>query len=190
MNKIDKLLTIKNKVEICTNCPLHENRNNIVFGDGNENSKVILVGEAPGANEDLQGIPFVGRSGKLLTELLFEIGLSREKNLYITNTVKCRPVNNANPKTAETKACRHFLEEQIEVITPKVIILAGNFPIKYFFPKSAGVGTVHGEFIEQNGINFFPIYHPAALLRNRNLIPTAKADFEKLKSYLLKENII
>ena len=117
-------------------------------------------------------------------QMLGDIGISRDKNLYITNTLKCRPPENRNPKADESEACKSYLDRQIELHNPKVIILVGNFACKYFLGKQAAISKIHGTFIEHNGRTLFPVFHPAAILRNPKLKPIAIEDFEKLKEYL------
>ncbi len=179
-----KFSAIKNEIINCKACELSKTRKNAIAGDGVLNAPFMLIGEAPGADEDEHGIPFIGRSGRLLMQMLKEIGISRENNLYITNTLKCRPPENRNPKSAETEACKHFLEDQIEAHNPQIIILVGNFACKYFLGKNAAISKIHGTLIEQKGRMLFPVYHPAAILRNVKLKPTAQEDFKKLEEYI------
>jgi len=131
--KKKSLEELKTKCEQCKSCELHKTRNNVVFADGNpETASIVLIGEAPGENEDMQGLPFVGRAGKLLNEFLASAGISRENDLYIINTVKCRPPKNRVPSNEEKNACRHFLISQIEIINPKIILLCGATALKSF----------------------------------------------------------
>ena len=181
---------IQNDIENCKNCPLCEGRINVIVGDGTPFAPVMLIGEAPGAAEEKTGIPFVGRSGKLLMQMLADIGIYREKNLYITNTLKCRPPENRNPKSEETKACKPFLERQIKAHKPKVIITVGNYATKYFLGNKVAITKVHGQFFNVDGMNIFPVFHPAALLRQQRLKPLAIEDFNILKEYLDKNNIL
>lgn len=172
---------LKSECIKCTKCPLCEGRTNVVFGDGNENADILLIGEAPGANEDLQGLPFIGRSGKLLDDMMNEAGLSREKNIFITNTVKCRPPENRDPKPAEAKLCRDWLDMQIEIIKPKIIVCVGRISAQKIIDKNFKVTQNHGEFVEKDGILYTATYHPAAILRNINNRPLAVADWVKIK---------
>ena len=181
---------ISNDIENCKNCRLCEERINVIVGDGTEFAPIMLIGEAPGAQEEKTGIPFVGRSGKLLMQMLCDIGICREENLYITNTLKCRPPENRNPKADETRACKVFLDRQIEAHKPKVIITVGNFATKYFLGKQVAITKVHGQFFNVDGKNIFPVFHPAALLRQQRLKPLAIEDFNTLKEYLDKNNIL
>ena len=181
----DIFSTITDEINQCKNCELFQDRKNAIAGDGVIQAPIMLIGEAPGAEEDEKGVPFIGRSGRLLMQMLADIGVSRDENLYITNTIKCRPPENRNPKSAETNACKGFLERQIIAHNPKIIILVGNFACKYFFGKAASISKIHGTFIEEDGRILFPVYHPAALLRNPKLKPVAVEDFKKLEEKII-----
>ena len=181
---------INKNIVSCNKCDLSIGRKNVVVGDGIFNAPIMLIGEAPGAKEEETGVPFVGRSGQLLMKMLGDIGVFRDKNLYITNTVKCRPPENRNPKSMEIKLCKHFLDEQIAAHNPKVIILVGNFATKYFLGKDIGITKVHGKIFESENRILFPVFHPAALLRNPKLKPISVQDFEYLREILLSQNII
>lgn len=165
------LSEIKKECESCKACILCENKTNTVFSDGNENSKIMLIGEAPGENEDLQGKPFVGMAGKILDRYLEKAGISRNKDLYITNIVKCRPPKNRKPKTSEKKSCFKYLTEQILNINPEVIILCGGTSLESFF-KGEKISDVHGKILELNiedkVFKCVPIYHPSPLCRVQN----------------------
>lgn len=177
---------IEKEINSCRKCILSNTRNNPIIGDGVYGADIMLIGEAPGAEEDEKGKPFIGRSGRLLMQMLADIGISREKNLYITNTLKCRPPENRNPKADETKACKGYLDRQIELHDPKVIILVGNYACKYFLGKDAAITKIHGTFIKKDGRVLFPVFHPAAILRTPKLKPLAKHDFNILSDYLNK----
>lgn len=173
-----KLDSLKIKCKNCASCELHKTRNNIVFADGNsETAKIVLIGEAPGENEDLQGIPFVGRAGKLLNQFLENAGISREKDLYIINTVKCRPPKNRVPTNQEKEACRDILLSQIEIINPKIILLCGATALKSFLTTKTPISKLRGEIfeIEINGKIYkaMPIFHPSYLLRNHSIEPVS-----------------
>lgn len=181
-----KLLNeIKDKCENCESCELHKTRNNIVFADGNpETANIILIGEAPGENEDLQGKPFVGRAGKLLNEFLIKAGISREKDLYIINTIKCRPPKNRVPTDSEKAACREFLTSQIQAVAPKIILLCGATALKSFLnskEKNIAISKIRGKIIdiEVSGKIYkaMPIFHPSYLLRNHSLQENSPRDF-------------
>ncbi|MBN4064420.1 uracil-DNA glycosylase [Dehalococcoides mccartyi] len=160
-------------VQTCTKCALHSGRTNAVPGSGSAKGGILIIGEGPGFNEDQQGLPFVGRSGKLLDELLAEIPLSRE-DVFITNVVKCRPPENRDPLPDEVTACRPYLERQLELLDPKVIVTLGRHSMLRFYPKGK-ISVDHGKILEWEGRILFPLYHPAAGLRN----PAIKRELQK-----------
>ena len=166
----------------CQNCPLGATRTNLVFGTGNENAEVLFVGEGPGENEDLQGEPFVGRGGKLLDKYLEAIDLSRDKNIYIANMVKCRPPHNRDPKPEEQEKCIKWLREQFRLLRPKIIVCLGRISAQKLISPDFKVTKQHGEFFEKGGVLMMGTFHPAALLRNPNQKPAALEDFIKLRS--------
>ena len=175
----------KLKCDECKACELHLTRNNVVFADGNpDTASIVLIGEAPGENEDLQGVPFIGRAGKLLNEFLLKAGLSREKDLYIINTVKCRPPKNRVPSDKEKEACRDFLTSQVETINPKIILLCGSTALSSFLPKQEvkkrPISKIRGEIIniEINDKEYLamPVFHPSYLLRNHSIEPGTPRD--------------
>lgn len=173
MKKSEILNKLKNECQNCHKCELGNTRTNIVFSDGNPDSaKYILVGEAPGANEDLTGTPFVGRAGKLLNEFLEQSGISRENDLYIINTVKCRPPENRVPKDSEKSACKNYIETQIKTVDPKVIILCGATALQSFYPNKTPISKIRGQWlkIEVCGKEYdaMAIFHPSYLLRNHS----------------------
>ena len=149
----------------CTLCNLHSGRKNIVFGEGDTNAVLMFVGEAPGRDEDLQGRPFVGAAGQLLTKIIEAIGLKREE-VYIANVLKCRPPNNRDPEEDEVKFCRPFLLRQIEIIQPKIICCLGRFATKVLLEIETGIMQARGKFYNFKGITVMPTYHPSYLLRN------------------------
>jgi uracil-DNA glycosylase len=149
----------------CTRCPLAEGRTQVVFGVGDPKARLLFVGEAPGRDEDLAGEPFVGRSGKLLDRLMLEeIGLSRDR-CYIANVVKCRPPQNRNPAPAEIEACRPYLEEQIALIEPAVVVTLGNFATRLLLDTTEGIGQLRGATYPFRSGHLVPTYHPAYVLR-------------------------
>lgn len=180
--------------ECCKACELHETRHNVVFSDGNpETASIILVGEAPGENEDLQGIPFVGRAGKLLNEFLIKANLSRENDLYIVNTVKCRPPNNRVPSESEKESCREVLLSQIEIVDPKIILLCGTTALKSFLSEKTLISKIRGQIVEIDvrGKKYpaMPIFHPSYLLRNHSIEPNSPrglmlSDLKKVKNFV------
>lgn len=172
---------LKKECENCQSCELYKTKNNTVFSDGNDNAKIMLIGEAPGENEDLQGKPFVGMAGKILDRYLEKAGISRKDDLYITNIVKCRPPENRKPKTSEKKECFHFLTEQILKINPKVIILCGGTALETFF-KGKKISDVHGKVLDLNiddkSFKSVPIFHPSPLCRVQNKEELTVKDLE------------
>ncbi|MCX8028837.1 MAG: uracil-DNA glycosylase [Brevinematales bacterium] len=173
------------EVTRCTRCPLYKGRTKAVPGDGNYNAKLMIIGEAPGYEEDIQGKPFVGRAGQLLTKLLEEIGIKRS-NVYITNVVKCRPPNNRIPAQDEVLACRGYLRRQFEIIKPKVVLILGSTSLKAVLGEEK-ITKVRGEIFDIDGIIFLPTFHPAAVLRDEmNKLPLIREDFQKLKSIISK----
>jgi uracil-DNA glycosylase len=170
----DTLERIREDLGECTRCKLHKGRNKIVFGDGNPKAQLVFVGEGPGADEDMQGLPFVGRAGKLLTQMIEAMGLQR-KDVYICNVVKCRPPENRAPEPDEVAACSPFLMRQIDSIQPKVIVCLGATAAKTILNTTRGISQFRGEWLEWRGHKLMATYHPAYLLRN----PPAKADVWK-----------
>jgi len=165
-------------VSSCTRCPLSEERNRAVPGEGSFNADIMLIGEGPGFHEDKQARPFVGRSGNLLEQLLNDIGYKRE-DVFITNVVKCRPPNNRDPQPEELTACKDFLDRQIEVINPKVIVTLGRFSMNRYFPGAA-ISKIHGQPKEIDDRLIVPMFHPAAALRNPKWRTAITDDFNNL----------
>ncbi len=169
------------KCKSCTNCELCQGRTNLVFGIGKKDADIMLIGEGPGENEDLQGEPFVGRSGQLLDKFLDSIDLSRNKNVYIANMVKCRPPKNRDPKPEEQEQCIKWLREQFKIIRPKIVICVGRISAQRLIDKDFRVTKQHGEFIDKNGTLFMGTFHPAAILRNPNNKELAFSDWLKVR---------
>lgn len=169
------------KCKGCTNCELYQGRTNLVFGIGKKDADIMLIGEGPGENEDLQGEPFVGRSGQLLDKFLDSIDLSRNKNVYIANMVKCRPPKNRDPKPEEQEQCIKWLREQFKIIRPKIVICVGRISAQRLIDKDFRVTKQHGEFIDKNGTLFMGTFHPAAILRNPNNKELAFSDWLKVR---------
>ena len=165
----------------CTKCDLCEGRTNVVVGMGNPNAKVMFVGEGPGEQEDLQGKPFVGRSGQLLDKMLDAVDLDRNKNIYIGNIVKCRPPKNRDPLPEEQEMCIDWLRSQFMLIRPKIIVCLGRIAAIRLIRPDFHIMKEHGEFFEKNGVLMMATLHPAALLRNPNNKPGAFEDFLKLR---------
>jgi DNA polymerase len=170
----DTLLKIRDNLGECTRCKLHGTRNKIVFGDGNPKAELVFVGEGPGADEDAQGLPFVGRAGKLLTQMIEAMGLQR-KDVYICNVVKCRPPENRQPEEEEVSTCSPFLLRQIDTIAPKVIVCLGAVAAKTLLQTNRGISQFRGQWLEFRGRKLLATYHPAYLLRN----PPAKSEVWK-----------
>ena len=187
---------INNEIRSCEKCNLYKTKKNYVLGSGFLNWNLILVGEAPGYNEDLKGIPFVGKAGKILDELLYSINIDR-KNVYITNILKCRPPKNRNPLSNEIKQCTKYLDEEINIIKPTVISPLGNFASKFILEKYdfnfEKISLTHGKILRNKlkygNINIIPQYHPAVAVYNKNMIKTLEKDFKIIKN-LLKNNHI
>jgi uracil-DNA glycosylase family 4 len=179
---LDELTKIHIEIGSCTKCPLHLTRKNPVPGEGSKNPVIMIIGEAPGAQEDETGRPFVGRSGQLLEELLQEIGYSRE-DVFITSVLKSRPPNNRTPLSSEIESCVPYLHRQIEVLSPRVIVLLGSVAISTMIGPWK-LGEAHGRFYEGNGRTFFMTYHPAAALRFPKYKDVMREDFRKLKHEL------
>lgn len=167
----------------CRRCALAETRTNVVFGEGNPQAEVLCIGEGPGEQEDLTGRPFVGRGGKLLDEMLEIIDLSREKNIYIANMVKCRPPQNRDPLNIEQEACSQWLETQIRLIQPKIIICLGRIAAMKYIRDDFKITREHGQWFERDGILRTALYHPAAILRDPRRRPET---FEDLKAIQAK----
>ena len=149
------------KCKNCTKCDLCEGRTNLVFGIGKKDADIMLIGEGPGENEDLQGQPFVGRSGQLLDKFLASVDLSRDKNVYIANMVKCRPPKNRDPKPEEQDMCINWLRKQFKIIKPKIVVCVGRISAQKLIDKNFKVTQQHGQFIDKNGTLFMGTYHPA-----------------------------
>ena len=173
----------------CHNCPLGETRTHLVFGVGRETAEVLFVGEGPGEQEDLQGEPFVGPAGKLLDDMLEMIGLDRTR-VYIANTVKCRPPMNRDPAQEEMAACRHWLDEQIALVRPKIIVCLGRIAAGELIKKDFRITREHGQWFDVNGIKTMAIYHPSALLRDVSKRPETFADLRELRRVLRRDTAL
>lgn len=165
---------LENCVKNCRKCRLCEKRNNVVFGVGNKNADMMFIGEGPGADEDMQGEPFVGKAGKLMNMAFKMLGINREE-VYIANIVKCRPPQNRNPQDDEAEACLNYLRNQVILVKPKIIVLLGSVALKNILGKEYGITASRGKWVEKKGILYMPTWHPAALLRDEN----KKIDFVK-----------
>jgi len=174
----DELAGFNARVASCTACALHEGRTQTVPGDGDPNAEILFIGEAPGANEDKQGSPFVGQAGRVLDQLLLEIELTRA-DVFVANVLKCRPPNNRDPLPEEIETCEPFLSEQIRGIRPKVIVTLGRFALQYFLPR-ASISKSRGKRVRCEPYLLYPLYHPAAALRQGKLMQILRDDFQKI----------
>ena len=176
---------ISKEVSECTKCSLAVDRNQPVFGTGSVNADLMFIGEGPGAEEDRLGIPFVGRSGKLLDTLLLE-EMNIDRSLcYISNVVKCRPPENRDPKAEEVEACSPYLKKQLEIIEPKVIVTLGNFATRLLLDTKIGITELRGKMYQYLGFTLIPTFHPAAALRGRaGVIENMRADLRKAKEII------
>ena len=183
-----ELTAVYREARGCTRCPeLARARTQVVFGAGNADADLMFVGEAPGAREDEQGIPFVGAAGKLLSELLVEVGLTRD-DVFICNVLKCRPPGNRDPLPAEIESCSDYLYEQVRLIEPRVICTLGNFATKLLRGEPTGISRLHGQaeirVVGERAVRLYPLFHPAAALYTRSLLDTLRADFARLPALL------
>lgn len=182
LDKANKYNQLSQQIINCKKCRLCETAIQAVVGEGSLNAKVIFIGEAPGKNEDESGRPFVGRAGKLLTTLINELGYERE-DVWIGNIIKHRPPKNRDPLADEISECRDFLTQQIEIIKPEIIVTLGRFSFNYFVPDGK-IGQERGKLIDMVRFKVFPVYHPAAALRNKNFLNTLRSDFIKLSEII------
>ena len=176
-NELDDYL---NSIKDCLECPLGKTRKNIVLGMGNPNADIVFVGEAPGKEEDLQGFPFVGRSGKLLDKMLASINLSRD-DIYILNVLKCRPPDNRDPSKLEIEKCEPYLKEQLKIIKPKLIVALGRISAMTILRTKESLTNMRNKIFDYEGVDFLVTYHPAALLRNPNFKKYAWEDFKLIR---------
>lgn len=172
---------LKQECMSCEKCDLCQTRNHVVFGVGNENADILFVGEGPGEQEDLTGIPFVGPAGKLLDDMLSIIDLSRETNCYIANIVKCRPPRNRDPQEGEQDACMDYLRNQVALIRPKIIVCLGRIAAKRLMDPEFRITRQHGQWMQKNGVWMCAIYHPSALLRDVSKRPETFADLLSIR---------
>ena len=173
---------LEESIKGCNKCKLFSTRQNIVFGVGNKNTKIMFIGEGPGADEDRLGEPFVGRAGKLMDKAFQIVRINRDE-IYITNIVKCRPPGNRNPEEDECQACMNYLRNQVMLIKPQMIVLLGSVALKHILGKEYGITASRGKWVEKKGIKYMPTWHPAALLRDE----TKKIDFIKDLMQVMKE---
>ncbi|HEX9363284.1 MAG TPA: uracil-DNA glycosylase [Candidatus Dormibacteraeota bacterium] len=178
-----ELSELHQAIRSCKNCGLHATRTQAVPGIGPCPANLMIVGEAPGFNEDRQGEPFVGAAGKLLDTLLARIQLSRA-DVYITNVLKCRPPMNRDPMPNEAEACSPYLKEQLALVKPKVVLILGRHALERLLPGQGSISRIHGSLIKRGDLAYVPLYHPAAALHNGSLVGDLERDFDSLKRYL------
>jgi DNA polymerase len=183
MNKEEQLKTVCQEMANCQLCQLAKTRHNLVFGDGNPHAQIVFVGEAPGADEDEQGLPFVGRAGQLLTDIIVKGMKLKRKDVYICNILKCRPPGNRNPLPDEISKCEPFLKKQLQIISPKIICALGTFAAQTLLKTDVPISALRGRFHSYEGIKLMPTYHPAYLLRN----PAAKKPVWEDVQMIMKE---
>ncbi len=179
--------SLKLRLKNCNRCRLCENRTTVVFGQGSHNADLVFIGEGPGEEEDRTGLAFVGKAGKLLTQMIHSIGLNRD-SVYICNVVKCRPPGNRNPNTDEIATCYPFLTKQIEFLKPKLIVTLGNVATKAIVPGALGIMKMRGRMIDHQGIPLIPTFHPSYLLRNPSALGDVWTDMRKIRQALHQQN--
>jgi DNA polymerase len=181
------LKAVYEEARSCVRCQLHQTRTQVVFGSGNADAELMFIGEAPGANEDRLGLPFVGQAGKLLDKLLDEIGMQRG-DVFICNVLKCRPPGNRDPQPNEIESCHSYLASQVELIEPNLICTLGNFSTKLLRGDSTGISRLHGHEQEQmvggRAVRLYPLYHPAAALYTPSTLAALRADFHRIPELL------
>jgi len=182
VNREEALAALEAEVRTCTACPLHQGRTHAVPGDGPIDARIMFIGEAPGFHEDQQGVPFVGAAGQFLNELLDQVGIDRG-SVYITNVIKCRPPGNRDPKLEEVEACQSYLDRQIELIDPQIVVTLGRHSMARAFPDEK-ISAVHGQARKVGDQIYLPMYHPAAALHQPSLRSAVEADFQILRDLL------
>jgi uracil-DNA glycosylase family 4 len=182
------LTELYQQIELCQKCDIARMRTKVVPGEGAENAAIMFIGEAPGWHEDQQGRPFVGQAGQFLDKLLASINLDRTK-VYIANVIKCRPPDNRDPLPTEIQNCRHWLDSQIEIIKPKMIVTLGRYSMAPYFPGKS-ISKIHGTTMKKDGIIYFAMYHPAAALHQQSLRQEIEKDFQKIPEVLAQNETI
>jgi len=178
-DRVKLLQDLEKKLKACKKCVLYKSRKNLVFGQGSPSAKLMFVGEAPGHEEDLQGLPFVGKAGQLLTKIIEAIGLKRS-DVYIANVLKCRPPENRNPEPDEIQSCEENLLSQIQLIGPKVVVCLGKFSAQTLLKTQTPISALRGKFYDYHGVKLMPTFHPAYLLRNPNDKKLVWQDMQKV----------
>ena len=173
-------------IEECTKCELYKTRNKCVPGAGNVKSRILFIGEAPGRDEDLSGLPFVGRSGQLLEKLLKSIGADKNKDVFIANILKCRPPQNRDPRPSEQESCIQFLREQYKLLHPKIVVCLGRIAAQRIIKPDFAITREHGTWTEKCGTYFTATFHPSALLRNPNNMQAALNDFQEIRRKVIE----
>jgi DNA polymerase len=184
--KVQTLEEVRRELGDCQRCKLHRTRRTLVFGEGNEKARLMFIGEGPGYDEDVQGKPFVGKAGQLLTKIIQSIHLQREE-VYIANIIKCRPPQNRNPEPDEIRSCYPYLLKQIQAIQPKIICALGTFAAQTLLDTHAKITALRGRIFELKGIKVFPTYHPAFLLRNPERKREVWEDMKQIYEWMTKE---
>jgi uracil-DNA glycosylase len=183
----EQLKAVYEEARVCVRCPLHQTRTQVVFGSGNADAELMFIGEAPGAQEDRLGLPFVGQAGKLLDKLLNEIGMQRA-DVFIGNVLRCRPPDNRDPHPNEIEACQDYLFGTVELVEPTVICTLGNFSTKLLRGDTTGISRLHGRdevrAIGPRNVRLYPLYHPAAALYTPSMLETLRSDFQRIPELL------
>lgn len=180
---IQNFKELEEQIKDCKKCKLCNNRHNIVLGTGNRQAKIMFIGEGPGADEDIQGEPFVGKAGKLMDQAFKGIGINREK-VYIANIVKCRPPQNRNPEQDEIDSCIDYLRTQVMLVKPEIIVLLGSVALKAILGKEYSITSSRGKWVEKKGIRYLPTFHPAALLRDESKKIFFWKDLKEVKKFM------
>ena len=180
---IQNFKELEEQIKDCKKCKLCNNRHNIVLGTGNRQAKIMFIGEGPGADEDIQGEPFVGKAGKLMAQAFKGIGINREE-VYIANIVKCRPPQNRNPEQDEIDSCIDYLRTQVMLVKPEIIVLLGSVALKAILGKEYSITSSRGKWVEKKGIRYLPTFHPAALLRDENKKVEFWKDLKEVKKFM------
>ena len=183
-NMPEELRELNKMVQNCHRCNLSKTRKNVVFGEGNPDAEIMFIGEAPGREEDLQGRPFVGKSGDMVTKMIQKVLLLKREDVYIANIIKCRPPQNRNPEIEEIDACKGYLLKQIEIIKPKIIVLLGNIALHSLLNLNIGITKARGKLYDFNGIKVIPTFHPSYLLRNPSKKVETLQDLKFIKELL------
>ncbi len=180
---IQNFKELEEQIKDCKKCKLCNNRHNIVLGTGNRQAKIMFIGEGPGADEDIQGEPFVGKAGKLMDQAFKGIGINREE-VYIANIVKCRPPQNRNPEQDEIDSCIDYLRTQVMLVKPEIIVLLGSVALKAILGKEYSITSSRGKWVEKKGIRYLPTFHPAALLRDESKKIFFWKDLKEVKKFM------